>query len=231
MMLFWVLVACTGGSSDTGATEDGDTGTDGTAPVESPLGAIQGQCGVLDEGEWASDDPFLFRNSIDMVGWDETWLSDQGRQVWDAGNLGGSSLESEVLAFEALHTCEQAQLLKTEGEITYDDAGGKKTDLLVSIDGRDVGVSVTRAYHYPPEDPFTAAEASELLASKLTDAIASAENATDSDAWERTMLHVIAYDSQYADEVELAWANLEALTRNDIIVLVTVTDGNDEAIY
>jgi len=34
--------------------------------------------------------------------------------------------------------------LKTEGDIDYQDPGGKKTDILLLIDARKVGVSVTR---------------------------------------------------------------------------------------
>ncbi len=62
-----------------------------------------------------------------------------------------------------LYRCELAVLLKTEAEIVYRDDGGKKTDLLVEMDAAKIGVSVTRAYGWPPEDPYTVEDATALL--------------------------------------------------------------------
>ena len=228
MITLTLMLAC-GGSPTTGDSA-GDTGTSDTGPASLGLGVVSGDCGVLDD-EWQSSDPFTARNAVDLSGWDEALLSDEGRTVWEAGNLGGSSLESEVLAFEVLQACEGAGLLKTEGEIAYDDEGGKKTDLLLDIDGVQVGVSVTRAFHYPPGEPYTAAEAVALLEDKFDDLTASAQNAADSDAWGRSMLHVVAYDAQHADEIDTAWLGLEGAVKGDHGLIVTVTDGDDEAIY
>jgi hypothetical protein len=65
------------------------------------------------------------------------------------GNAGGSSVYSEVFAFEWLARCELATLIKTETEIVYTDPMSKKADILVELDGRKVGVSVTRAVTFP----------------------------------------------------------------------------------
>jgi hypothetical protein len=243
MTTLWLFFACTGGTDgtandsgvlDTGLADTGtpDTGTPDTGPTDGfGLGELTGDCGVLGDEEWLSDRPFLFRNRVDMVGWSEDLLSEEGLLVLEAGNLGGSSLESEVLAFEVLHWCEWAQLEKTEAEITYEDSGGKKTDVLVVIDERRVGVSVTRAYHWPEGEPYTQDEASSLLERKLLDLVASAENAAEVDAWERSVLHILAYDSQHADLIEGAWTSLESDVRADHIVVMTVTDGEDQVIY
>jgi hypothetical protein len=123
-------------------------------------------------------------------------------------------------------------LLKTEGKISYKDSGGKKTDLLLEIDARKVGVSVTRAYHYPPENPFTEAEAAALLQKKLADLPLSQANATSQDAWAHSILHVLAYNAQYASAVESAWDNLVSpATKGDALLVLTVTDGNDSFMY
>lgn len=228
MTLLWLL-ACAGGT--TGDTGTGDTGAGDSAPPTLALGVLDGDCGVLDDGEWGSEDPFLFQNTITLVGFDPSQLTADGLTIWEAGNLGGSSLASEVLAFEVLQACEGASLDKTEGEIAYDDAGGKKTDLLVIIDGLALGISVTRAFHWPPEDPYTLDEARDLLDGKLTDLVTSAENAAESDAWARSMLHVVAYDSPSADQIRHAWTGLDSAVRGDHGVIITVTDGDDEAIY
>ena len=177
--------------------------------------------------------PALLRNAISLtdVGFDEDWLSEGGLQVYEDGNLGGSSLYSEVYAFEVLHRCEDAALLKTEAEIDYVDDGGKKTDLIVSLDDQVLGVSVTRAYGYPPEDPYTVEQAQDLLEDKLADVLLSTENGADADAWERQILHIIAYESGHADSVEAAWSDVDDAVRADTVVVVTVSDGEDAFLY
>lgn len=207
-----------------------DAGVD--VPLEG-LGDISGQCGVLDDAEWNASAPFLFRNSLDFgtAGFVESELSVGGAEVLADGNLNVGSLHSEITAYEALYRCELAELIKTEGEVDYFNPDGKKTDFVVWIDGRKVGVSVVRAFHYPPSNPYTVAEATTVLNGKLSDILVSAANAKPQDAWERSMLHVVAYDSSYADSIEAAWATLDDVVRADTILVVTVTDGNDDFIY
>jgi hypothetical protein len=226
------------GDDDTGDddTGDDDTGDDDTTAAEVPLegwGEISGDCGVLDDGEWLVVDPFLFRNAIDFGSdeFEQTLLTAGGQEIIDDGNLGGSSIHSEAIAFEVLYRCELASLVATETEISYLDDGGKKTDILVEIDGRSVGVSVTRAYHWPPGDPYTVEEAEVLLDDKLSDVILSEANADPANAWERSVLHVVAYDHQYADSVETAFSQLDAAVVDRTILILTVSDGEDEFLY
>lgn len=124
-----------------------------------------------------------------------------------------------------------ATLLKTEGEVVYTDPMGKKTDLLVGFDGLKVGVSVTRAYGFPPDDPYTVAQAEALLTDKLGDIPLSTANVAPEDQWIKQILHVIAYEEMHAESVATAYAGLPANVKGDTIVLVTVTYGNDEFIY
>ena len=223
------------GSVDAGpdapeAGADADAGPD--VPLDG-MGDISGQCGVLDDAEWTSSEPFAFRNSIDFgtEGLVESELSPGGAEILADGNLNEGSLLSEIVAFEALYRCELAELIKSEGEIDYIDPDGKKTDILMWIDGYKVGVSVTRAYHYPPSEPYTVPEATTLLNNKLSDIPLSAANAMPQDAWERSMLHVVAYDDGYADSIETAWAAMDDNIRGDTILIVTVSNGEDAFIY
>jgi hypothetical protein len=222
-----------GSLSDAGPDGAADAATDGG--VEVPLdgfGDITGACGVLDEMVWSSTDSVLFRNAIDLgvPDFDYGALSVGGQKIFDDGNLGGNSLHSEVFSYEVLYRCELAQLLKTEAEIQYVDLGGKKTDLLVFMNSRKVGVSVTRAYYYWP-GPLPYADAYSLLVDKCADVLLSADNADPVDAWARSMLHVIAYGPEDADVIETAYAAMDATMVDETILLVTVTDGNDEYIY
>ncbi|MCP4805220.1 MAG: hypothetical protein GY913_02995 [Proteobacteria bacterium] len=232
MLLF--ALACGGGNvgiapedreplGDTGQVED----TGPAVPLDG-MGTITGDCGELDHDEWTSGDSFRFRNAIELDGWNPDELSDDGTRMWEDENLGGSSKESEVISLEVLYRCELASLLKTEPEIDY-ATEGKKTDWLGEIDARRVGVSVTRAFHWPPEDPYTVEEADDLLREKFADATEAHGNAAN--PWDRTILHVIAYDSQYADMVEEAHDALGAGATSDHILVVTVSDGDDEELY
>jgi len=223
-------------AADDDAADDDVADDDTTDPGEVPLegfGEITGDCGVLDEDEWGDPSPFLFRNAVDFgtEEFDVELLSEGGQQIIEDDNLGGSSIHSEAIAFDMLYRCELAELLKTEAEILYLDDGGKKTDELVEIDTYRIGVSVTRAFHWPPEDPYTVEEAQELLEDKLGDVLLSFDNADPADAWTRSILHVVAYDPSYADSIETAFAQVDAATQADTIVVVTVTDGEDEFIY
>jgi hypothetical protein len=226
-----------GGDLDGALEVDGNAGDGGTEiDAGTPLpgwGDISGACAVLDDEEWNASEPFIFRNAIDLgtSGFDENLLTPGGLEIWEDGNLGGSSIHSEIIAYELLHRCELAGLLKTEGEILYQNDGGKKTDILVDLDTRKVGVSVTRAFHFPPTDPYTETEAADLLSDKLNDVLLSAQNADPADAWQHSVLHVVAYDHQYADVVEAAFADLDPAVKADTIVFVTVTDGQDDFVY
>lgn len=225
-------------AEDTALTDSGDSGDSGDSDdtgtgAGDGFGVIAGDCGVLDATELDSASPWLFRNSIDFgdAVFDPALLSEGAQEIYDEGTLGGSSGESEAVAFDVLYRCEAAALLKSETEIVYDDDGGKKTDILVEIDATKLGVSVTRAYVYPPEDPYTVELATELLEKKLAGIIESSENVSDADAWSKQILSVVAYAPEHADSVEAAWSLLAAELTADTIVYVTVTDGEDEFIY
>jgi hypothetical protein len=240
MPVIWsLLVACSAGVADsaTDTVETSDThetndtvdtnDTDETWNPDFPLGELEGDCPALDEGVWSTKDPALFRNTVTLDGWDESLLSMGGAEILADGTPGGSSLESEVLAFEVLHACEGAMLVRTSGEISYVDEDGEKADFLVVIDSISVGAIVTRAVHWPQEEPYTAAEAEALLTDTLFDVLMSAANANPDNAWSRSILHVVAYDGQHADAVEDAWLLLDSAVRASTLVVLTVTDGDE----
>lgn len=220
------------GTDDTGTTTDPDTSGESSGG-SSGLGMLGGECGLIDAMELQSPSPFTFESSIDFrgLGFDYDQLTPDGQAVFDAGNLGGSSLHSEVIAFEVLARCEGASLLATEGEIVYLDDMGTKTDLLVEIDGLTVGVSVTRAVGFPPEDPYTVMQAETLITDKLQDVLASSANVAPRNAWVKQILHVIAYADMHAQSVFDAYATLPPELTADTILVVTVTHGNDQFVY
>jgi len=196
-------------------------------------GVLSGMCGEINLDDVQSVDPELVTNTIDLTGrlpFDPLFLSPGGQEVIADGNLGGSSIYSEAFAYEVLYRCDGAILLKTEAEIIY-AINGKKTDLLVEIDGAKVGVSVVRAESFPEGDPYPVAQAFDVLFGKLADILQSSVNVDPQDAWEKQILSVIAQTPAHADAIVQAYDMVDAATKADTIVLVTVTEGEDHFIY
>lgn len=204
-----------------------------TVPLPG-FGAISGPCGFLDD-ELTDPSPSFDVNAIDFGAdpydaADYALLTEFGQEVIDDGNAGGSSLLSEVFAMEVLARCELATLLATETEIRY-TTEGKITDLLVEIDGRKIGVSVVRAVGFPKDDPYTVEQARTILERKLGDILESSANVAPEDAWQKQILHVLAYAEGHVESLEAAWEAIPAATRANTIVFVTVTNGDDLFLY
>ncbi len=220
---------------DTDVPDDTDTDTD-TDAIAVPLdgyGAISGDCGVLDDSEWSNNSPFLFVSAIDFdVAFDAALLTEEGQEVIADGNLGGSSVESEAIAMDLLARCELAALVATEGEVVY-DVEGKKTDLVVEIDGHTVGVSVTRAVGWPRDAEYTVGQAEDLLNDKLADIPLAAANVGDEHAWTRSILYVLSYSPAHTTSLQAAWSggNVTTGTKGDTLVIVTTTNGSDGFVY
>jgi hypothetical protein len=215
----------------------GDSGSDadaGNLPLAG-FGDISGECGVLDD-ELTTADSYYIVNSIDFGAdpyddGDASLLTEGGREIIADGNAGGSSVLSEVFAYEVLERCELAMLLKTETEVVYTASDSKLTDILVEIDTLKIGVSVTRAVGWPREDPYTVEQAKSLLEDKLLDIQDSSANVAAEDAWTKQILHVIAYEDQHAASLETAYGQLDASVTADSVVFVTVSDGDDGFLY
>ena len=231
------------GTSDTGSSttvdtgETGDTYDSGTGTTDTgewvEFGSISGDCGVLTTTNLSDDSPWVFSNSIDFESaeFHEWRISAEAEYILEADNAGGSSLYSEIYAFEVLRRCEEAGLLKTETEVIYDVSGGSITDLLLEIDELKIGVSVTRAYGWPPEDPYTEEMAVTLLEKKLNGIIESSANVAPEDSWEKQVLHVLAYTSDHAGTIIEVFNSMDSSLTVDTVLFVTTTEGEDEFLY
>ena len=220
--------------SDASSPEETDEPVDDGAL--DGFGEISGACGIFDSVMRQQAAPFIIENAIDFS--DDPYddsdlaeLTDGGREIISDGNAGGSSLLSEVFAYEVLARCESAVLLKTETEIIYNDPAGKKTDLLVMIGESKLGVSVTRAVGFPREDPYTVEQAQGLLEQKLSGVVSSTANVSDEDAWNKQILHIVAYADEHALSLQAAYELLSDDFRSNTVVWVTVSHGDDEFLY
>lgn len=218
---------------DGGTPLDGGEPTDGSAPGD--FGTIAGPCMRLDS-ELTSAEPFLFETRLDfmMDAFDDPeerpLLTAGAQEILADGTAGGSSELSEAFAYEVLARCEGATLLETETEIDY-DTNGPLTDILVMMGSEKIGVSVTRAFVFPPSDPYTVTLATDLLTDKLMDVLESSANVSAADRWTKQILAVVAYGTMHAESIATAWASIDASLRADTIVYVIVTDGDDAPLY
>ena len=216
---------------DASADASIDAGDGGTwSGSDEILGTLRGTCGTI-RAMLHSPAPSLVRNDLVFMAperYARDTLSPGGQRLYDTMNAGGSSTESEAMSYEVLHFCEGASLVATETEIHYqppDDSGANSiTDLLVSIGGERVGVSVTRAY-IPMPMVLSEAAVRDLMTRKLVGINRSSMRVLPADRWVKQILHVFAVDATSADLVARVWATLDATTRADTIVVVTATRG------
>lgn len=213
-------------AEDGGVTDGGTQLLDG-GPYGDILGTLQGSCGEV-RSELGSPQPSSKVDTLTFVTgetYDKASLSPGGQRLFDTPNAGGSSGESEVMSFEVLHYCEGATLLKTETEVTYAPGQGSITDILVEINGKKVGVSVTRAYKPTNQGPQTDAEIKALLEKKLVGINESSARVTAADKWVKQILHVLASTQASVEAIQRVLPTISAATRADTIVLVTRTVG------
>ena len=199
------------------------------------FGDLAGMCGVLADPELTGASPAIVHATLtftrrfdDPV--DRPLLTAGGARMMATPNAGGSSGLSEAFAYEQLARCELAPLLKTETEIVYDTTG-KITDLLVSIDGHKIGVSVTRAVAYPFGQPYTLSSATTLLTRKLEDIQASTANVSAADRWQKQALAYMSWDDQSTAMLDMAWSSIDPTIKGDTILIITTTHGDDQFLY
>ena len=154
------------------------------------------------------------------------WCRDSQRML-ELPNAGGSSLGSEVLAFEVLARAFGASLVKTETELVYNHPS-KMTDFAVTVFGEKIGVSVTRAFKWtrelsefpasPPE--LTGEEARHLLRKKLLGIESSSRNVVNM-RWRKQVLHVWSRSFRESVLFEREYEQLPIEIRGDSVLLIT----------
>jgi len=217
------------GDAGTPPPAKGDAGAEG-GTADEILGTLSGSCGLL-RSRLLDPAPALDHDKLSFVAGEayvKTELSPDGQRLFDTPNAGGSSTESEVMSMEVLRACEGAKLVKTETEVLYappsDSGANSITDILVEIDGKKLGVSVTRAYK-PKSQGLTDADVQAVLVKKLEGINQSSLRVLPADKWVRQILHVFAVDKSASDAVERVWKTLSPALRADTLLLVTETQG------
>ena len=94
-----------------------------------------------------------------------------------------------------------------------------------------VGVSVVRCFGFPDDTNFTEQSASTLLEKKLSDILESNSLVSEADGWQKQILHVVARSAQTAATTLTAYESFSHAILADTILVVTITNGSDEAFY
>ena len=162
-------------------------------------------------------------------------MSQDALRVCTEENAGGCSVFSEVLSCEVVGRLFGARLLKTEMEIDYVHEASKKTDFLVTIEGKKIGVSVTRAFKYRRPnasnsaifDEFTQDDARHLLMKKLGGVVWANQNVIGNDRWQKQILHVFVPNKDVAQTLRNAYKQMRHVYKKNTIVLVSITKHMD----
>lgn len=149
------------------------------------------------------------------------------------GNAGGNSDISEMMSIEYyIRSCKATNFL-FETEIQY-YVNYKMVDYICDVDGRRVGVSVTRAMGYPRPEDFTYARALRLLHKKLYGLIVARNAVCKKQSFKKSILHVWSQNLRIAKLIKKAYSSFSI---NDYgldikgFVILHITVCKDSYIY
>lgn len=214
--------------ADTTASDGASTPDAAPLKGQTAWGPISGACGEVAAQLHVKEPSFLtttwtFKTATSFNAVD---LSPGAKKRYEGENAGGSSICSEVMSMQLLHECEGATLYKTEKEVGYRQQGSI-TDYVTTIANERVGVSVTRAYKGPTIQTYTDADAQTLLSKKLKGVLESSANVKAEDKWIKQVLHIWTMQPQWVPILKKAWDGLDAATRADTVVLVTIETNSE----
>ncbi|MSQ83617.1 MAG: hypothetical protein EXR77_12135 [Myxococcales bacterium] len=201
--------------------------------VATAWGTVTGDCGTgWLKAALTSPTP-SFHTSTYAFGnvgpFDATKLRALAKQRRNGPNNGGSSNCSEAMSIQTICDCEGSTALKLELQIAF-TAKGQTTDWLGELDGVKFGVSVSRVYLGPTTTGYTAVDADKLLKKKLGGINASTLLVAPTDVWKKQVLHLWTLRPEWVPIVQAAWQGLDAATKADTAVLVTVELGSSHIV-
>jgi uncharacterized protein (TIGR02145 family) len=193
-------------------------------------GTLISGIGTLNTEILLSSQPSYFDLSFDCESnFDPLLLCTDAQTVFNDYLLGGSSGNSIGLGMEVLYRLSEASLFSPESQIQYIDAGGEKTDFIVTLESNRIGIEVGRAYS--PLGSYTLQNAIDYLTASLNDILLKSQNLMEEYLCEKYILLVFAYNSESTALLSTAWESIDSATKANTIVLVVTTDGDDSFLY
>eukprot|EP01064_Diplonema_japonicum_P035899 TRINITY_DN78_c2_g6_i1.p1 TRINITY_DN78_c2_g6~~TRINITY_DN78_c2_g6_i1.p1 ORF type:complete len:366 (+),score=32.83 TRINITY_DN78_c2_g6_i1:279-1376(+) len=154
---------------------------------------------------------------------EEITLSRAGVKLRDTPNAGGASVRSEVMSIEVLQRAFSASLKASEMEVNYYPPNGPITDFVCEINGENLGVSVTRAFHFRGQEHFCPEDARRLLRKKLEGVVKSTKTVLFPE-FRRQILHVWCKSKRIAELLEKEYYRLRSAVRSNTVLFVTVCE-------
>jgi hypothetical protein len=147
-------------------------------------------------------------------------------------NAGGGSQLSEALSIHYFSERFHARRFVFENDIEY-WIQYKMADFLCSIEGRRVGVSVTRAMGFPSPENFTEEDANRLMYSKMHGLVIARSGVSERHEFSVSILHCWCQTERIASLVKKAYEKVvmedESNTLYQVIVLLSICP--DDFIY
>jgi hypothetical protein len=170
--------------------------------------------------------PYIFNHTLinnpdkNFIDWD---TCEYARKLYMEPNAGGKSMNSEAFSINILNELYDVDCILTEMEVEYIWFNYKKCDYICKIYGQQVGVSVTRAMSYPDPSYFTSDDADKLLKKKMSGLMVARDGVIDKYNFDKCILHIWCESQGIADIIKKQYDLLDTETKDDIIILLTVT--------
>jgi hypothetical protein len=180
-----------------------------------------------------SGDGSLVRNSyIPQKSLKDFIVSKGAEKIYKEPNAGGSSVNSEALSADLFHSLFNVTNIITEMEIDYEVMNWKKCDYLMDVSGETFGVSVTRAMKYPSPNLYDYEDAELLLSRKLSGLVVARSGIVNEDYnFTKSILHIWCQTQKIAEIVSDVYNCLDEASKDNIIVMLTVSAPQCDYIY
>lgn len=174
-------------------------------------------------------EPFVVQHTLrnnpkkHMKDWD---VCDFARKLYCEPNAGGKSVNSEAFSANILNELYGITNILSEMEVQYMWYDYTKCDYVCTIYDQRVGVSVTRAMAFPDPSYFTIDDADRLLKKKINGLMVAREGIITKYDFKKCILHIWCESKGIADIVKQRYQLIDNETRDNIIIVLTVTTPN-----
>ena len=172
-----------------------------------------------------SDRSYIFTDSYVLPPY--SFLCNDAHRSLDIANAGGKSEISEMYSIDYFAQMYGATntILETEVDYYYQH---KMIDFICTINGRRVGISVTRGMGYPSPDNFTADTASCLIYKKLHGLVVARDIVVEEQSFSMSILHIWCQNYRIAHLLHNAFfdIDLSGYVKGTVLLQLTVCDDS-----
>lgn len=196
--------------------------------ISQPLGEYIKLKSILQDPSQVNT-PFIIQNTLKtlstkVMDWD---MCNHSKKIYLEPNAGGKSLHSEAISVRVLSELFDVTNIATEMEVEYRWFNYKRCDYICTMYDQRVGVSVTRAMAYPHPTLFTYGDAKRLIDRKIYGLLVAREGVLETYDFKKCILHVWCETERISDLVRYYYSTLSDETKDNITLILTVTEHKD----